>query len=656
VTVRVPGVVAPDGEGEFMTGDPVSGQPLARGEKIGPFVVVELLGRGGMGHVYLACSASGRPFAVKTIIPDFVEDPDYRRRFAREAELAARVKGVYTAEVVDADPDAPVPWMATAYVPAPSLGELVHACGVLPEPAVRWLAAGVAEGLRAVHAADLIHRDVKPSNVLVTLDGPRLIDFGIAEALDRTRTLTTLGTVAYIAPEQARAEPLTAAADVYSLGSTMVYAASGYPPHHGDNLLTVLNSVAHRAPDLSLLPPGLMNLVERCLRPAPADRPLPDDVIAMFDPFPHVLDGELGALPWLPPEHLRLIREFGSAGARARRSPGTAPTRRYGDATAVRYGAVPPPPEPFDLPDLPEPFDPFDLFDPPGPSGPPPDPGDGPVPSVPPRPAAPPEPPGPPEPRRSPDPPGPFGEPPLGRPPCDGPAAPRRNGVPPAPRGSSVPGPDRPAAGSGPEAGSGAPAPATRRLPDDLHRRRLRAERDAAGERHDEALREYAAIVDECVRRYGPRDRLSLAVRHDHAFWLGGLGRPELALQRYTSLVRDHLDLLGPDDPGTLAVRHNHACCVGMAGDAEEAARLLGRVAADRERVLGADHRATFTAYRSLAHWTGHAGRPGTAADVLRRLVPEQERALGPEHPDTAAAHRARAYWEARAALEGDGR
>lgn len=159
--------------------------------RIGPFEVLGRLGAGGMGLVYLARSASGRRVAIKTVRTELAEDQLFRVRFTREVEAARAVSGFYTAAVVDADPRAAVPWLATAYVPAPSLEEIVNDCGPLPAQAVRWLAAGIAEALQSIHGAGLVHRDLKPSNVLVVEDGPRVIDFGIASGVSNTRLTMT---------------------------------------------------------------------------------------------------------------------------------------------------------------------------------------------------------------------------------------------------------------------------------------------------------------------------------------------------------------------------------------------------------------------------------------------------------------------------------
>jgi serine/threonine protein kinase len=253
-------------------------------ERIGGYGLIGRLGAGAMGQIYLGRSAAGRLVAVKTIRIEFAEEPDFRTRFAHEVVAARRVSGAFTAPVVAADAEADVPWLATAYVPAPPLSTLVQACGPLPVPAVRWLAAGCAEALESIHGAGLIHRDLKPSNVLVSPDGPRVIDFGLARAVERiqlTMTRGAVGTPAYMAPEQARdTRQATTASDVYSLGATILYAATGHGPYQGDSVMDVLVHLATEPPDLSGLPPDLADVVMACLQRDPRRRPTSASVLA----------------------------------------------------------------------------------------------------------------------------------------------------------------------------------------------------------------------------------------------------------------------------------------------------------------------------------------------------------------------------------------
>ncbi|WP_426569298.1 PQQ-binding-like beta-propeller repeat protein [Streptomyces canus] len=316
--------------------------------RIGPFEVLGRLGAGGMGLVYLARSASGRRVAIKTVRTELAEDQLFRVRFTREVEAARAVSGFYTAAVVDADPRAAVPWLATAYVPAPSLEEIVNECGPLPAQAVRWLAAGVAEALQSIHGAGLVHRDLKPSNVLVVEDGPRVIDFGIASGVSNTRLTMTnvaVGTPAYMSPEQAKdSRSVTGASDVFSLGSTLVFAATGHPPFHGANPVETVFMLLREGPDLEGLPDELRPLIESCMQMEATGRPSPADLQAQLAPhlFGSGSDDSGTASAWLPEKAVALIES-----RRGGRPPGKAaapPTGRGGGGGADARPAVPPPP------------------------------------------------------------------------------------------------------------------------------------------------------------------------------------------------------------------------------------------------------------------------------------------------------------------------
>ncbi|MFI1797807.1 PQQ-binding-like beta-propeller repeat protein [Streptomyces sp. NPDC020379] len=284
--------------------------------RIGPFEVLGRLGAGGMGLVYLARSASGRRVAIKTVRTELAEDQLFRVRFTREVEAARAVSGFYTAAVVDADPRAAVPWLATAYVPAPSLEEIINECGPLPAQAVRWLAAGVAEALQSIHGAGLVHRDLKPSNVLVVEDGPRVIDFGIASGVSNTRLTMTnvaVGTPAYMSPEQARdSRSVTGASDIFSLGSTLVFAATGHAPFHGANPVETVFMLLREGPDLTGLPDELRPLIDSCMQMAAEHRPTPADLQAQLAPhlFASGGDDDSGtASAWLPDNAVTLIEQ-----------------------------------------------------------------------------------------------------------------------------------------------------------------------------------------------------------------------------------------------------------------------------------------------------------------------------------------------------------
>ncbi|MDX2824079.1 serine/threonine protein kinase [Streptomyces ipomoeae] len=233
------------------------------------------LGAGGMGRVYLSHTQGGRPVAIKVVRPELADDPAFRRRFGREIKAARRVRGAYTAELIDADADGTPPWLATLYVPGPSLAEAVARRGPLPVPAVLWLVAGVAEALQAIHGAGIVHRDLKPSNVLLAADGPRVIDFGISLGSDlssHTVTGSTVGTPQFMAPEQASGDEVTAATDVFALGQTAAFAALGEPLYGDGPSVSVLYRIVHEAPDLSRLPEQLRPLIARCMATDPAER------------------------------------------------------------------------------------------------------------------------------------------------------------------------------------------------------------------------------------------------------------------------------------------------------------------------------------------------------------------------------------------------
>ncbi|MXM62468.1 protein kinase [Streptomyces sp. HUCO-GS316] len=265
-------------------------QPLGVDEPsvVGPYRLLGRLGSGGMGRVYLGRSAGGRTVAVKIVHPHFALDEEFRARFRREVEAARRVGGAWTAPVLDADPEASIPWVATAYAAGPSLTAAVTDGGPLPPATVRALGAGLAEALAAVHELGLVHRDVKPSNVLLTLDGPLLIDFGIARATDGTASLTStgvsIGSPGYMAPEQILGKGATPAADVFSLGAVLAYAATGESPFPGDSSAALLYKVVHEQPELGALSGELRNLVEACLTKEPGARPTPAEVAGRLAP------------------------------------------------------------------------------------------------------------------------------------------------------------------------------------------------------------------------------------------------------------------------------------------------------------------------------------------------------------------------------------
>jgi outer membrane protein assembly factor BamB len=331
-------------------------EPLQDGDprSAGEFRLRARLGAGGMGRVYLGYSPGGRAVAVKICHPEFAADPAFVRRFALEVGAARAVNGLYTAQVIDAGPDDIPPWMATSYVPGPSLYDAVNADGPLPEPAVWRLAAGLAEALQAVHARGLVHRDLKPTNVLLAADGPRVIDFGVARALDGTSLTTTgvtFGTPSYMSPEQGTGDPLGPASDVFALGSVLCFAATGGVPFGDGDAPSVLYRVIYSPPALDAVPAGLRDLVAACLVKNPAERPALPQILRACQHRAEMAgdldDGSSGGFAsasfWPGPVAALIARH--QAGLRdsavALRPPGEA-TRDIDGRIASRLGTWPP--------------------------------------------------------------------------------------------------------------------------------------------------------------------------------------------------------------------------------------------------------------------------------------------------------------------------
>jgi hypothetical protein len=253
-----------------------------------------------MGRVYLGQSPGGRLVAVKVIHGHLAEDAAFRARFAREVAAARKVGGMFTATVVGDELDGAVPWIATAYVPGPSLAAAVDRHGPLPAPSVAALAAGLAEGLSAVHEAGVIHRDLTPANVILAQDGPRIIDFGISSATGATAltgTGFTIGSPGFMSPEQAEGKPVGPASDIFSLGAVLTFAATGEGPFGTGSSAALLYKVVNGEPNTAGVPGTLRPLIERCLDKDPRHRPTASqflaDVGTVYSPV-----AEMGA--WLP--------------------------------------------------------------------------------------------------------------------------------------------------------------------------------------------------------------------------------------------------------------------------------------------------------------------------------------------------------------------
>ncbi|MFG2114429.1 serine/threonine-protein kinase [Streptomyces sp. NPDC048718] len=317
--------------------DPLSAQDPS---SIGPFRLLGRLGAGGMGRVYLGRSAGGRVVAVKVVHAQLAAEEEFRLRFAREVAALEKMGGVGTAPVLGADTEARTPWVAVAYVPGPSLRTVVgddH--GPLPPYTVRGLAAGLARALTHIHAAGLVHRDLKPANVLLTVDGPQIIDFGIARALDTvtngglTATGAVVGSPGFMSPEQVRGEKVTPASDIFCLGSVLAYAAAGRVPFGGSEsgLHSTMFRIAHEEPDLAGVAPEITGLIRACLAKDPAGRPTAADLAGTLT----VTD------PWLP---AAVLARLGRHAARLLEAEDPAPA---GAAGTYGEGAAGPVPEPL---------------------------------------------------------------------------------------------------------------------------------------------------------------------------------------------------------------------------------------------------------------------------------------------------------------------
>ncbi|MEV7520652.1 serine/threonine-protein kinase [Streptomyces sp. NPDC091371] len=258
---------------------------------IGPYRLYAELGRGGMGRVLLGAGPDGRLVAVKQVHARYAADDAFRARFRREVAASRTVSGAYSAAVMDADADADTPWLASVFVSGPSLGAAVEGAGPLPEETVRRLAAGLATALTEIHRVGLVHRDLKPDNVLLSGDGVRVIDFGIAraaeggDATELTQSGLVVGSPAFMSPEQAEGKELTPAGDVFSLGSVLALAVAGRSPFAGTSTLQTLFNLVHAEPDLAGVPPGpLRRIIEGCLAKDPGSRPTPEQVLQLLGP------------------------------------------------------------------------------------------------------------------------------------------------------------------------------------------------------------------------------------------------------------------------------------------------------------------------------------------------------------------------------------
>lgn len=332
--------------------------PLQPGdpERVGRYPLSARLGKGGTSRVFLSFTPGGQPVAVKVIQPALGRDPQFAARFAQEVRVAQRVDGGHVARLLDADPDAPTPWLASAYVAGPSLQELVTDAGPLPATDVLLVTLGMARALISIHRAGAVHRDLKPANVLLDESGPKVIDFGIAKSLkdfsntdaDADGGAVRIGTLPYMSPEQALGRYVTASSDVFSLGSTIYFLATGRKAFDAGHELATVHRIVREEPVLSDLDPRLRDIVRACLRKDPARRPTPAQATSMcLDALGQIPPGAylnitqaaaavrerteaLRALAPAPPRIQSLLRSLQQVGQRARRTWSARSARRSG--------------------------------------------------------------------------------------------------------------------------------------------------------------------------------------------------------------------------------------------------------------------------------------------------------------------------------------
>ncbi|WP_046470535.1 serine/threonine protein kinase [Allosalinactinospora lopnorensis] len=311
--------------------------PLENGdpERIGRYRLIGRLGAGGMGQVFFGRSAGGRAVAIKRIHPHMATDASFRERFAREVTAARQVSGAFTAPVIDADTEGAMPWLVTSYVPSLPLDEAVRRFGPLPEHTLRVLATGLAEALSEIHRVGLIHRDLKPGNVLLAEDGPRVIDFGIARATEGTAaTQSIIGTPGFMSPEQIQGERMTPTSDMFAYGAVLVYAASGAGPFGEGAMHTMVMRIMQHEPDISAVPPSLQQLAAACLTKDASRRPGPGPVLDALGDIP------IGQ-SWLPPELIRGVQEqVNKVNSALSAAPGSGNTNPDGSASAIGGAAA----------------------------------------------------------------------------------------------------------------------------------------------------------------------------------------------------------------------------------------------------------------------------------------------------------------------------
>ncbi|MFI2318787.1 tetratricopeptide repeat protein [Streptomyces anulatus] len=576
-------------------------EPLVDGDpvRVSDFVLRGRLGAGGMGEVFLGRSPGGRAVAVKVVHPHLARQPEFRRRFRREVAAARAVSGAFTAPVVAAGPEDDPPWIATVYVPGPSLAEAVAKAGGLPESSVWPLAAGLVEALQAIHDEGLLHRDLKPSNVLLAADGPRVIDFGIARAMDATALTGTgiaIGTPGFMSPEQAEGAPVGSASDVFALGAVLAFAATGHEPFGQGPPLAVLHRVVTGEPRLDGLTDPLRALVAACLEKNSGDRPSTAQLLERITPH------------WGPPDDVSDTRPWPRAVTAlidTRVTTSTAPYTELSSTQVISTTAVSQRNAPLHHQQ---------------------------------------------EQRTS----GITGSREAAR--LFAELAADRARVLGADHLDTLTAREDQAwelghAGEHTEAARLFAAVAADRArvlgadhPHTLTDRHNHAWKLGHAGEHAEAARLMSEVVTDKTRVLGADHPDTLTARSIHAWSVGHAGEHTEAARLFAAVAADRARVLGADHPHTLTDREDQAWALGQAGECAEAARLFAELAVDRARVQGADHPHTLTDRHNHAWALGHAGEHAEAARLMSEVVTDKTRALGADHPDTLTARSVHAW------------
>ncbi|MFJ4985467.1 protein kinase [Streptomyces sp. NPDC088732] len=629
---------------------------------MGGFVLRGRLGAGGMGRVFLGRSLAGRAVAVKVVHPHYAQQPEFRIRFRQEVTAARAVSGAFTAPVVAAGPDDDPPWLATVYVPGPSLSEAVVANGPLPEASLWPLMAGLVEALHAIHSAAIVHRDLKPSNVLLAADGPRVIDFGIARAIDGTAltaTGTVIGTAGFMSPEQAVGGQAGPATDVFSLGAVVTFAANGTGPFGEGPSAALLYRIVHAAPVLDGVPSPLRDLIAACLIKDPVKRPTLTELATAI------------AERWTPPEEFSGAVSWPTAVTSLIQNKQTPVPKLPAAALQLGDGATHPPTA-RDIATSSSTLLAFrkesrERFRQAQRIG---DAGDA-------RQAA-----------RL------MADLAAERQRVEGPdhegtllcrsehahfvgeagdlAEALRLTADLAIDSAQALGPDHPgtlrrrAHHARLVGDAGDPAQAAQLLADlfadrarvqgpdhkdTLECRSLQAHFVGAAGDPTRAAILVSDLANDCARVLGPDNRNTLNCRAHHARLVGDAGDPAQGAQLMADVATDSKRTFGPDTRDTLNFRRHHARLVRDAGDPAKAAQLIADAAADTVRVLGRDHTDTLECLEWHARLMGEAGDPVEAVRLMTGVAAECARVLGPDHRVTRSSRSHLTYWQERAAL-----